>query len=149
MTTSRRIQHQAAAFVLLEMLVVMAVVGMLAAILLPNLTRPKLPGASSPFLQFLQREREFAMDKQTNSRLVLKDRQLIASASGKIFELTDQDRLEILAKDSSPLLQERLLTTFFPDGAMTAAQAVLWNHDIRHEYRFSPFSGIRHEIVKP
>lgn len=135
------------AFSLLEILVVVVLIGLMTALLLPNLSRPAR-GAHPLYLFFLK-EQQQAVERWQVARLLLKGKALVSEATGATFALTEAQRFEILVPAASPHLPEATLAILYPDETMTVAEARLWDEGLWHRFSFSPFSGIRHESAPP
>ncbi len=131
-------------FTLLEMLIVLLIVGLIAALAIPRMRTPQQP---SPLTAFLKQERAQAGASGHAIEIVIIGGVLVSS-SGAQFPL-DTD-IKILQPPPAPLSHpERRLTTFYPDGTMTATSFILASETMQQTFSLSPFSDRIDVAVAP
>ena len=72
---------------------------------------------------------------------------VVAEGNDARLELPPGTRVTIHLPEADGYLSERRLTTFYPDGTMTAAQLTLNTENVRHDIVLSPFSGISYQTM--
>ncbi len=130
----------ATGFTLLELLVVLTIVGVLTALLAPRVT--KLPTRTSPqIIQFLEREMHQAIAKKRATSIYYAGDALTSPATGARLELTTEEGIEVVYPKRGDYLPAYKLTTFYPDGTMTATRFRYFGANTSYVISISPVSG--------
>ena len=109
-----------AGFTLLEMLVVLAIMALAAAILAPSLTltgRAPVP----PVVEYLQQQQNRAIQTRRAVHIYQKDGALNAVPDGQNFALPDGAELILSRPEKTGYLNQDYITSFYPDGTAVAA----------------------------
>jgi len=137
-----RVYIKGAGFTLVELLVVMALIAMIAVLVLPRFgARPQL--SQPQVIGFLEAESAYAVKSGRANQVVLADGALVARAGEARYDFPEESELTVHDPQADAFLPYHRLTTFFPDGTMTAANLLVHSPDNDLEIRLSPFSGIR------
>lgn len=126
-------------FSLMEMLIVLLIVGVLMATIAPRLSH-RSTHSTPPIIQFLENERAATLSTGQPTEITLKGRSLISSATQAEFILGEGEEITVSYPPPSPFLQSHLLTTFYPDGIITATKFNLLSKQQIHVIQLSPFT---------
>ena len=135
-------------FSLLELLVVLAVIAAIMALALPRfgaISRAPEP----PEITFLREQRSQAMHSGRANVVVLDEAGLYAKQTEARLRLEPGSEIRVRAPEADAYLPDRVLTTFHPDGTMTAARLVLIHGRAGYVVTLSPFSGINYRHASP
>ena len=118
----------------------LAILGILAVLIAPRVT--KLPTRSSPpIIQFLEQEMQQAVVKQRAVPIYYDGKSLSSPATGSSFDLPPGKSLNVAYPKRDDYLSPHKLTTFYPDGTMTATQLRYSGVNASHAIFISPVSG--------
>ena len=114
---------------------------MLLIIVLPRVSRSPL--APEPELVgFLRAQHGYAIANGRANTVVLHEDRLEAQPSGATFGYPPDTAIDLEPPARDAYMGHRLLTTFYPDGTLTAASLTVAAAGVRYQVRLSPFSGV-------
>ena len=136
MTASRRTDHPDAGFTLLEMLVVLTILGLVAAIAAPALTRPsdnvKLAAAAREITGALRLTRSAAIARNNEQVLLIDvDRRIYTASFAAERRFPADIKAKLKVAEPERISASRGGIRFFPDGSSTGGEMVLSLRD-RH-----------------
>lgn len=138
MVSGIRIRSGLAGFTLVEVLVTLTIVGLMATLLLPRLS--KTPALAQPeVVRFLVSLQADAARTRKPVSVVLHGRTLRAS-NGREFVLAEGDALRSLRPGDIGYLGGQHVVTFFTDGSSTAGEWLFKGVNLNVLLRFSPFA---------
>jgi prepilin-type N-terminal cleavage/methylation domain-containing protein len=146
--TTLRVTHSTRGFTLMELLVVVAIIAVLAALLTPRIA--SVPVRTVPaIVQFLESERATAIKVGKATQIVYSGTSLISAATNGSFVLGEDEHLEIRYPPPGDYFPSGALTTFYPDGSIAATELLYVTSDTTYAIRMSPFEGkIHYQTVR-
>ena len=106
---------------LLEMLLVMGIIALIAAMVVPSLSLPSRPPVP-PLIAFLQQQQQAAVTDGKTRRIVWKEPQILSYPDKQAFDLPKDFTLSVQRPERTGFLDEQLLAVFYSDGTGIAAQ---------------------------
>ncbi|MGQ0663459.1 MAG: type II secretion system protein [Pseudomonadota bacterium] len=128
MTAWPRTPRPSAGFTLLELIVVVAIIGLLVGLVGPRLTLPYRPPKPDIAI-FLEKQRLKAIEDGSKIRIVLGARELVALPHGQRFPLAPGTTLVIDRPAPTAYLAAAMVTEFYPDGTAILSSFRLFADD--------------------
>lgn len=126
------------AFTLFEMLVVLVIVGLASGVVMMNTTRT-IASPTPEIIKFLEQERAATLLTGQITQIQLQDNRLYSTANKNSFPLPQQKQ-----RVQKHYLPSLTLTTFYPDGTMSASKFTLETEKQNYEIETNPFSNKIH-----
>ncbi len=130
--------HRSVGFSLLEMLVVLLIVGLLAALVATRVARP--PTHKPEIIHFLELTRTSAINSGYSIDLLL-TAQGLATSDGETLSISEEQVIQVKYPKMNAYLTPARLTKFYPDGTMTAAEFSISSPQSQLDVTLSPFSS--------
>ena len=129
-------------FTLIELLIILFIIGLSSSIIILNTSRPQKK-QKPELIIFLQQEYKKAL---LNSQIIeiklVKNR--LQSSSNAILQLPEQKTAKTVN-----YLSDHTLTTFYPDGTMSASNFTITTETASYDIKTTPFSNNIHYTIKP
>jgi len=129
-------------FTLVELLIVLFIIGLSSSIIILNTSRPHKK-QKPELITFLQQEYKKALLNSQIIEIKLVKNQLQSSSSA-ILQLPEQK-----AAKTIQYLSDHTLTTFYPDGTMSASNFTITTKTASYDIKTTPFSSNIHYTIKP